>query len=88
MNVDYSNSKVAKEVKGLDPNVDHTKSIMQFFTLSTIIQCNNLRNANPIMNLVKSKILTFDQHVTAVSHVKQTKEDVLKEKEHRKIKKQ
>jgi hypothetical protein len=58
---------------------------MTFLTLSTITTEINSKTKDPILNFVKSFILTSNEYILAVQEMRNSKEDAAKQREHQRI---
>ena len=80
VNEDSLDLDIVEEVGGLDLDISQLDSITWFLILTTIIQCNNPGNRDPIINFAKFVIFTSQEYLVAVTQLKQANKDAIKEK--------
>lgn len=80
VNSNIADPEVARELGGLDPNMDVPTSITRFWTLPTVRRQRHTKIRDPIFYFAQSKILTSDKYTTAAKEMKLAKEMAEREK--------
>jgi hypothetical protein len=80
-----SNPEEEENVGGLDPDVRHPNSITRFLTLPMVTQHSMPNSKDLVVNFARSIILMSDEYVAAATHLKETREKAVKEKEQNKV---
>jgi hypothetical protein len=65
------------EIAGMDNDDDEPKSITRFLTLPTVMQWCNPHTKDPVVDFLKSVILTSDQYVAVAIQMQQAREEAL-----------
>ena len=81
MDCDSADQGLAEEIVGLDPTIEEVDSITHFLTLPTVTKRSKPKFKDPILDFTKSHILTSDEFTNAMQRWKESRENVVKEKE-------
>jgi hypothetical protein len=80
INVDDNNSKATEEIAAFKSIEVDPYSITQFLQLPTVIARVNSSHGDPIIDYMKSIILSSSEYVEAVAHILRSKENATREK--------